>query len=59
MKALGLLLLPAGWMIALASVVLLKMTPQRAAFVLAGIGVEVLGIVLVTRAHLLRRGEDE
>lgn len=59
MKALGLLLLVAGWVIALAAVVLLKMTPQRAGFVLAGIGVEALGLTMVARAHRFRRGEEE
>ena len=59
MKALGFLLLPAGWAIALAAVVLLRMAPQRAGFVFAGMGVEALGVILVVRAHLLRRGDDE
>jgi hypothetical protein len=59
MKALGFLLLLAGWIIALAAVVLLRMAPQRAVFVLAGIGVEALGLLLVARAHRFRRGEDE
>jgi hypothetical protein len=51
MKLLGLLLLTAGWVITLAAVVLLKTTLQRSLFVLAGIGVEVLGLILVARAH--------
>ena len=53
MKLAGFLLLLAGWAIVLAAVVLLASTPQRAGFVLAGIGVEVLGLVLAIRSHLV------
>jgi hypothetical protein len=59
MKALGFLLLLAGWVISLTAVVLLRMAPQRAGFVLAGIGVEALGLILVARAHQFRRRADE
>ena len=59
MKLLGVLLLAAGWAIAVAAVVLLKTTPERGAFVVAGIGVEVLGLVLVVRAHQPTKGEGE
>jgi uncharacterized membrane protein YccC len=50
-KPLGFLLLLSGWAIAVAAVALLKTTPERGAFALAGIGVEALGLVLVVRAH--------
>jgi hypothetical protein len=59
MKLLGVLLLAAGWAIAVAAVVLLKTAPERGAFVVAGIGVEVLGLVLVVRAHQPAKGEGE
>ncbi|MGA3292494.1 MAG: hypothetical protein ABSE45_00785 [Candidatus Acidiferrales bacterium] len=59
MKILGFLLLLAGWGIVLAAVVLLMAEAPRAAFVLAGTGVEALGLALVIRAHPAPRGERE
>jgi hypothetical protein len=58
MKLAGFLLLPAGWAIVLAALVLLAQTQAaaRAGFVLAGVSVEALGLVLLVRAHILRRG---
>jgi hypothetical protein len=57
MKLLGFLLLLAGWGLVLAALVLLAAPPPRDAFVLAGVGVEIVGLVLVIRAHLIPRGE--
>lgn len=57
MKVAGLLLLLAGWAIVLAAVALLPSATPRIAFMLAGIGVEALGLVLVVRSHLILRGE--
>ena len=51
MKIAGVLLLLTGWLLVLAAVVLLTAPAFRSAFVLAGIGVEILGLVLVFRAH--------
>lgn len=59
MKLAGFLLLLAGWALVLSAVVLLASAPPRAIFVLAGCAVEVLGLVLVVRTHLLPRGEKE
>lgn len=59
MKLLGFLLLAAGWAIALAAVALLRTAPERSVFVIAGIGVEVLGLILVVRAHQPPKGESE
>ncbi len=59
MKFLGFLLLLAGWGIVLTAVVLLAASAPRVAFVLAGSGVEILGLVLVIRAHPAPRGERE
>jgi len=57
MKIAGLLLLPAGWLLVILAVVLLRTETPRALFVLAGMGVQVLALVLVFRAHLPpRRG---
>ena len=57
MKFLGFLLLVAGWFLVLASIVLLGKPGARGAFVVAGIAVEVLGLVLVFRSHLIPREE--
>ncbi len=59
MKVAGLLLLVAGWAIVLAALALLSNAGLRTAFVVAGLGVEGLGLVLVARAHLLRPEERE
>ncbi len=52
MKLAGLLLLPAGWAIVLAAIVLLPPVSARSGFVLAGVAVEIVGLVVVTRAHI-------
>ena len=57
MKLAGFLLLLAGWGIVLSAVVLLASALPRGGFVLAGMGVEVTGLILVVRSHLLLRGE--
>ena len=58
MKLAGFMLLPSGWLIVLSTLVLLTpaQTVARTGFVLAGVCVEALGLVLVVRAHILRRG---
>jgi hypothetical protein len=53
------MLLLAGWIIVLAAVALLPAEALRAAFALAGAGVEVLGLVLIIRAEPAARGERE
>ncbi len=57
MKLVGFLLLLAGWVIVLSAIALLASAPQRVVFVLAGIGVEILGLVLAVRSHLVLPGE--
>lgn len=52
MKIAGLLLLLTGWLLVLAAVVLLAAPAPRCGFVLAGAGVEMLGLFLVARAHM-------
>jgi uncharacterized membrane protein YccC len=59
MKLLGFVLLLSGWAIVLTAVALLAQDVPRAAFVLAGIGVEIVGLVLVIRAHPAFRGEHQ
>jgi hypothetical protein len=57
MKIAGFLLLLAGWLLALAAVVLLRPGPAQNAFVLAGVAVEILGLILAARSHLVFRGD--
>jgi tellurite resistance protein TehA-like permease len=52
MKLAGFLLLPAGLLLVASALILLAADGPRATFVFAGIGVEILGLVLVARAHL-------
>lgn len=55
MKLAGLLLLLAGWFLVLAAITLLRSFPQRVVFVLAGVAVEGLGLIFLTRSHLTAR----
>ncbi len=57
MKAVGFLMLLAGWFLVLAAIVLFASPPLRGAFVLAGVAVEVLGLILAFRSHLIPREE--
>jgi hypothetical protein len=59
MKFTGILLLAAGWAIVVAAVALLPSAGARTAFVLAGIAVELLGLGLAVRAHLVLPAEGE
>jgi len=56
MKTLGFLLLLSGGGIVFASVALLASGAARIVFLLAGLGVEGIGLVLLARAHPLMRG---
>ena len=58
MKFLGFLLLLAGWGLVLTAVALLAASVPRAAFVLSGVGVEILGLILIIRAHPAPRGHE-
>jgi hypothetical protein len=51
MRLAGFLLMPAGWVIALAALLLLPNGNSRVAFVLAGIAVELLGLSIAIRVH--------
>ena len=59
MKLAGFLFLLAGWLIVLAAVALLAPAVPRAACVVAGVGVEVLGLIFVVRSQSVVRGERE
>ena len=56
MKLAGFLMLVAGWGIVLAALALLRSASQQSTFVLAGFGVQAVGLVLVVRSHMLPRG---
>jgi hypothetical protein len=47
----------AGWVIVLAALAVIGSGVPLAAFVLSGTGVEMLGLVLVIRAHMVRHGD--
>jgi hypothetical protein len=53
MKLAGFLLLLAGWIIVVAAVVLLLPPNARMIFVLAGVGVEIVGLTLVILSNPL------
>ena len=59
MKLAGFLLLLAGWAIVVASVVLLLAGNARAIFIVAGLGVEIVGLTLVIRSNPLAVGDRE
>jgi hypothetical protein len=59
MKILGFLLLLAGWGIVLAALALLTKDAARGTFVVAGMAVEIIGLVIVMRAHPAPRGIED
>jgi hypothetical protein len=56
MKLAGFLLLLSGWIIVVSTLPLLPSLQTRAAFALAGMGVELIGLALVVRAHWVQKG---
>ena len=59
MKITGLLMMPAGWFLVLAALVLLRASMALNLFIAAGMGVEILGLILFTRSHLpAKRGNE-
>lgn len=57
MKLAGFLLLVSGWILVAAALALLPAAAARAIFLLAGIGVELLGLVLGFRSHLTPKSD--
>lgn len=51
MKLAGFLLLLAGWGLVYAALRLLGPVPARPVFALAGLAVEIVGVILVVRSH--------
>ena len=57
MKYAGLLVMPAGFFLTLAALVLFPAAAPRAAFILCGLAVEALGLAVAVRGHMMRRAE--
>jgi hypothetical protein len=58
MKYAGLLVMPAGFFLSIAAILLFPASPQRAAFVVCGLAVEVMGLVVAVRGHMQLRSEN-
>jgi hypothetical protein len=58
LRLIGCLLLLSGFFIVLAALVLFAEARMRFPFVVAGLGVEVLGVGLLTRAYMLVEKEQ-
>jgi len=56
MKYAGLLVMPAGFFLSIAALVLFPDPAPRAAFVLCGLAVEALGLGVAVRGHMDERG---
>jgi hypothetical protein len=56
MKYAGLLVMPAGFFLAVAALVLFPDATRRGAFVFCGLAVVVLGLVVAVRGHMPARG---
>ena len=59
MKLAGFLLLLAGFAIVFSAFLMLASQPARAAFVIAGVVVEIIGLALACRAHIYASAGDE
>jgi hypothetical protein len=58
MKYAGLLVMPAGFFLTLAALVLFPGSAQRTVFVLCGLAVEAVGLAVAIRGHMPARGES-
>ena len=52
MKYAGLLVMPAGFFLSIAAILLFPASAQRAAFVVCGLAVEGMGLVVAVRGHM-------
>jgi hypothetical protein len=57
MKYAGLLVMPAGFFLTVAALVLFPAPAPLAAFVVCGLAVEAMGLGVAVRGHMQRRGE--
>ena len=58
MKYAGLLVMPAGFFLSIAAILLFPVSAQRTAFVLCGLAVEAMGVVVAVRGHMQLRSEN-
>ena len=58
MKYAGLLVMPAGFFLSIAALVLFADPMERSIFVVCGLAVEFLGLGVAVRGHMLARGES-
>ncbi|MGA2218026.1 MAG: hypothetical protein ABSG51_08060 [Terracidiphilus sp.] len=58
MKHAGLLVMPAGFFLTVTALVLFPAPAPRIAFILCGIGVEILGLVVAVKGHIEPRGQN-
>ena len=56
MRYAGFIFLPSGWVIVLAALILLKSTALTG-FVLVGFALQLLGLTLVVRSHVIPHGD--
>ena len=56
MRSVGFFFLITGWIIVLSAIALLQGTMQSA-FVLAGFSVQLAGLIIVVRAHMIPQGD--
>jgi len=52
MRFAGLLVMPAGFLLSIAAILLFPASAQRAAFVLCGLAVEAMGLIVAIRGHM-------
>lgn len=57
MKYAGLLVMPAGFFLSIAAIVLFPDPTLRTAFVLCGVAVEAMGLGVAVRGHMPSRGD--
>jgi hypothetical protein len=58
MKYAGLLVMPAGFFLALAALVLFTDPVERTAFILCGLAFEAIGLGVSVRGNMLNRGDN-
>jgi hypothetical protein len=54
MKYAGLLVMPAGFFLSIAAILLFPVSAERTAFVLCGLAVEAMGLAVAVHGHILR-----
>jgi hypothetical protein len=58
MKYAGLLVMPAGFFLSIAAILLFPALVPRTAFALCGLAVEAMGLVVAVRGHMQSRGDS-